>query len=95
MLEYGLRLSFLGSFKINWYLTKYQLFILIMFTQMYLKDLAKLFQKMMAVVQKLMNESILKFGNSQFRLAEIEFYLYNDQEFEDHTTHKNRRQLTS
>jgi len=66
-----------------------------MLTQIDFKNKATLHQKMMNVANKLLNESILNFGQNKFRLAEIEFYLFNEQEFKDQTTHKNKRQLSS
>ncbi|TSA37659.1 MAG: hypothetical protein D4R64_05555 [Porphyromonadaceae bacterium] len=66
-----------------------------MFTKQDLIDRQTTFAKMESLADELMNNRILKAGNKQYRLTEIEFYLFHRELFPDPTTHCDKRQLTS
>ncbi len=66
-----------------------------MFTIDSLKDIPTALDRMKSMANELMNNSVLKVGQNEYRLTEIEFYLFKEAGFPDPYTHRNPLQLTS
>jgi hypothetical protein len=66
-----------------------------MFTIDDFKDSQTALLKMKYLANELMNNRVVIVGQNQYRLTEIEFYLYHHKWFKDSTTHQDQRQLTS